>query len=221
MTFPILWGGPQIQRAPSIIENRQSLATPINQHFVEWFSGDVLDSIWTEVDTIGSGTFAMVDADNGGFNVISDGTSNASSMIQFNDINHYDATALIINYVLSTSKVTSGNGSAGFLNSGLCAPNHQVSAGTQSSIDSSNFSMRSSDGTRTGVTLGVTHDTNFHHYKIELTSAIIKVWFDGDLKVAKTTNRPTNDLQPLVHAQNIGVTTGMTTAIGYLEALNT
>ncbi len=45
----------------SIYEAKQALTTVQKQRFVEWFSGDALDSIWTQTNSVGTGTFGMQD----------------------------------------------------------------------------------------------------------------------------------------------------------------
>ena len=73
----------------SLYESFQALTSIQVSHFVEWFSGDTLDSIWTQSNHSGVGTFAMADEVDGGFKLSCGASSGNNSTINFNDKRHY------------------------------------------------------------------------------------------------------------------------------------
>ena len=62
---------------------------------VEWFDGDDVKSYWTKYDRAGTGTHAMSDVVDEGFQYTTDTTTNDSGGIDFNSISHYSPTGSV------------------------------------------------------------------------------------------------------------------------------
>ena len=209
-----------VQGAPSLIENRQSLSNPIKQHFVEWFSGDALASIWTIGDS-GSGSSAMVDAIDEGFSMITEASLNRSRGLEFNDIRHYSNTG---SKVIHNSRLVTGTAIIAMAN-GLANQwgfnQDFFYIGADTGEDSSNFGLRTADGSTISQTsLGVSLDTNWHNFTGELKSSSSSAWLDGKFATVKTTNLPTLALMPHILVQTLN-TAAKEARIRYLEAFNT
>ena len=108
MSFPVMWGRSQIQGAPSLIENQQQFGEEIPQHFVEWFSGDALDTIWTKTIT-STGTIVMADTVDGGVINTTAATTADANQYCFNGIQHYSKVGNVMITVFKyTDNMTDG-----------------------------------------------------------------------------------------------------------------
>lgn len=208
-----------VERFASLYESFQALTSVQVSHFVEWFSGDALDSIWTQNAAVGI-AFNMVDEIDGGLELIGTAT-NTTGSINFNDKRHYAHDGSIIigvfRGVTSTANtiIKFGLASGGFIGNDYAVVEYFATT-------EANFNLETKDGTTISQTSsGVTRDTSFHSHKIECASANIKLTIDGVLKVTKTTNRPTTALQPLLFLDNNNTGSGKAGRITYLEAFNT
>ncbi len=198
MSFPVMWGGPQIQGAPSLIENQQPFGQQIPQHFVEWFSGDALDTIWNQLDTQGSATFAMVDAIDEGFSITCGAGLNDSSQINFNGINHYDPSGLEnIAWVRSMSIVQQE------IDHGLreTLTGHRITFSQKN--NSSTFTRTTTNGGSDNIqNSSKTSDTLWHKYRFKLDSISARFYIDDDFENVHTTQLPTDGLQPRFRVAN-------------------
>ncbi len=69
-------------------------------HFIEYFDGDVLDSIWQQNSIIGTGTFAMFDTEDEGFSLSVDAINpQLSSITASNSLQHFDPANSILESV--------------------------------------------------------------------------------------------------------------------------
>ena len=217
----VVWMGglSVIERFTSLYESFQALTSVQVSHFVEWFSGSVLDSIWTTSFSSGSG--AMDDSIDGGYSITTSGTSD--NHIEFNDKRHYSATSAIIIGVTKVTNFVDNHNSffVGF--HGAADINTQSSIAGQASNVSSFYVLDTADATtRSRTNSDIAEDTNFHVHKIELTASNNKYTIDGVLKVTKTTNLPTTKLQPFFQVQRVGAPANEFSGnIRYLEAFNT
>ncbi len=211
---------PPILEFASLYESFQALTSIQVSHFVEWFSGSVLDSIWTTASVVGSPVFAMDDAIDGGFKITSATTTNELGAIAFNNKRHYDFESAVCIGVTKTDATNQRAVIVGF--AGLVANSNIDDAfgGIESLFSTTKFVCISADATTESATAtDVDLDTDFHVNKIELNSTQVLYTLDGVLKVTKTTNRPTVKLQPIFLCQRQGA--DMTGSIRYLEAFNT
>ena len=196
------YGGATSQIHRSMYENISSagFAEEQMQHFVEWFSGDALDSIWTlTTGTIGSaGSGAMSDAVNGGYVLTSaSGDAVSGDVIGFNNIQHYSETGSVIQgviqYVTGTAQqltkivLTSDSTTWDALHYG------------QIKMDSSgdDFFLTTRGGSTTNSTnMSVTRDTNPHLIKVKLQSSSVLGYEGNILRAVNTANLPSVTLEP-------------------------
>jgi len=209
------------QEAPefaSLYEAFNPLTTIAKTHFIEWFSGDDLDTIWTKVDGAGTGVFSMQDTIDEGFEIQTGALINNHSYINFNSIRHYAHDASILISISRITNLTSSVEQSGFQDTnsfGHFAIMQNDSAATP------NFELNTKDGTTGSVQQGsVARDTSFHVKKLENTSTSNIMTIDGILDVTKTNNRPGVRLQPIVRAFT-RTTAAKEVRVRYLEAYNT
>ena len=204
----------------SMYESRSELTVIQKQHFVEWFSGSALDSIWNFTNVTGTGSGAMSDAVDGGYVITSGGTTGDRQQINFNDKRQYSQTGSVIIGICQRISATSAQTKFGLFNTGLTDADLNR-AYVENSTSQSYYRLLTGDGsTASGTVTDITPDEITRSHKIECGSANIKLTIDGVLKVTKTTNRPAAILQPVYHSRCIA--TGARTArITYCEAYNT
>jgi hypothetical protein len=207
----------------SMYESFNPLTTVNKQHFVDWFTGKQLSSIWTTHDISGAGTFEMADDVDGGFKIITNTGSTAKNSINFGDIRQYSPTA---SEVIFIAKRITDSGINGQWNIGLSYgnsnyPSHSIvvtnyPADTYyslSSTASSGVSRSSNTGTSTPV------DTAWHSHRLTNGSSDLKLTIDGVLEVTRTAHRPIHNMQPLVQVYSVSLASEM--RIRYFEAYNT
>jgi hypothetical protein len=190
------------------------------QHFVEWFSGAALDSIWTETQILGGGSGAMDDIVNGGYKLTNATGGSQWTGIGFNGINHYDRTA---SKFVSTFRRNTTSTVA------ICGLKEVASDGTNwnmvamiSDTAGSFFELRSGTGSTTSDSATtVSLDTNYHKFASELRSASMLGFVDDTLEVLKTDNLPAADLEPLFTVFSIDTSVERTGNILQYEAFNT
>ena len=187
-------------------------------HFVEWFSGDDIDSIWTKNNVAGTNTFQMADAVDGGFEIITDSASSSDrGSINFNDIRHYSTNIIMV----AVMKI-------------ITAANRGAEVGVSDNDRLNSNSMSFNDATANSFTLfktikattsstvntSLTPNENEHVYREELTSTAAIGHIDGILEATKTNDLPTVVMQPLFFVRNFA-SNKATVRIRYYEAYNT
>lgn len=162
-------------------------------HFVEYFDGDVLDSIWEQNNIIGTGTFAMVDAQGEGFSLAVDAINpQLSSITASNSLQHFDPADSIIESVQRRSSAQGtvqwglGNRTDGDLGNTLdqSATFQEVSTQTFMRLSTINGLNQ------TTVNTSIAVNTNFHHTIIDLSATNVKGIIDGILEGTITTDLP-------------------------------
>ena len=207
----------------SLYESFQELTSVQVSHFVEWFSGDALDSIWTDGGTGGSNS--MEDVIDGGLLIATSTTNNSYQHINFNDKRHYDYQDSIF---ISTMKV---NASTAAFYSGFCRTVSSIGSlvfGTGTDYmalgrgESGNYLIQTADGTTASSTTGsVASDTNYHSFKGVMGASNNLFFLDGVLEVTKTTNLCSVDgLQPF-HAIRTGTAAVRSMNVLFTETFNT
>jgi len=206
----------------SLYESFQDLTVLQKQHFIEWFSGDALDTIWTQTNITGTGTFAMVDAIDEGFSIRTDSIADAMSEINFNNKRHYKHDASIIIMVAKNNRLVSGDNRLGLAGDiGINSPLNTAYVVTHST-GTQNFQLSTKDATTASLQdSSVAPDALFHVFKIECGSVDIKLTIEGVLEVTKTTNRPTAKMQPALFVSTGGAGGVNEGRLRYLEAFNT
>ena len=202
----------------SMYESFADLTTVNKQHFVEWFSGSALDSIWTKTDISGTGTFAMVDAVDEGFSLTCGGAGGESA-INFNDKRQYSQTASVIIGIVKGNNTTGSfklelQNNKSFSDTG--GVSHFVGYEFHTSV--TNFALRSSDNSVISRTESdIARDNSWHTASLTLTSGNCNLAIDGVSKVDKTTNLPADKLQPRLWSGS----SAQEARIRYCEAYNT
>jgi hypothetical protein len=191
----------------SMYESRSALTTVQKQHFVEWFSGSALDSIWTKV---GSDTTQMEDTVDGGYSI--DGDTDTG--IYFNDKRQYAHNGS--EFIIVTKRVGTGGVITGFSDGNSYTTVRNEAGSYNNSSNTYYQAMTSDTSTQSTLDTDVTVDTTWRTHKGVLGEEDFKLYIDGVLKVTKTTNLPIAKMQPM----NIAFSSG-TCHLRYFEAYNT
>jgi len=222
-------------RFPSMYEVFNPLTNLNRQHFVEWFSGSVLDSIWVITNNAGgTGSSGMVDEVDGGFSVTSDTGAFQGTELSFgggvgagnalHKVFDFDASVMLFVMKWDTDST--------LVNASGCGLHSEVrgdGAGNNAAImeydnKSSFFRLRTINnaGSQTNTATSLLTDTNFHLHKIETKASSVDLTIDGATAVTSTTNLPTIGMQPNFGGQKLtGTGTANTYQIRYVEAFNT
>ncbi len=192
---------------------------PPDAHFVEHFDGDLLcTDRWNQNCFIGSNTFVMSDAVDGGFSIIAASGSPNIGVICFNNVRTFSPTASTIIFVIRGESTVSSNMAAGFDNNlQSCVSNDHAWAGFTTA--SCNFALRTANTcTITNTDLLTAKDTCYHVYKLHLQACDIDAYFDEACVTATaTTNLPNNDQNPVFYSQTV-TSAAKTGHILYMEA---
>ena len=191
------------------------------QHFVEWFSGKQLPSYWTLYSPVGSATYGMNNEVDGGMYLSATTSANSAHNIHFNDKRQYSPTGSVVNTVMRINQTDTGNYYAWI---GLGYTSNVNSAVVGRSTGSTHFGLRTYDSTGYGgwAYSDISLNTAWHHNKIENRTADTLLSIDGVLKVTKTTNKSTANMQPEIFAQAIYSPVSSTKIdCRYYEAYNT
>jgi len=200
-----------------------SKATLPKTHFVEWFSGDEIDSIWNLNNENGTGSGVMVNEINEGFQVQSGGNNNNSTSFNFNNIRHYSETGCVC--IAIAKRHLSGVDSEyfiGFMNNSVTF--YSVGA-DQAVLDSQNSAsfmrLTTSNGSSTRTNTTIVPDNIFHLLKVECLASNIEGSIDGTLEATNGGSTvPNLRLQPVITARARSANAAQT-RIRYYEAYNT
>jgi hypothetical protein len=205
----------------SMYESFNPLTTVNKQHFVEWFSGSALDSIWT-VNISGSGSATMQDVVNGGLRILFSTGTNNSTDIDFGDKRQYAHDGSVFISVCATNMdYTQTNH---FCDIGFTSPTFRSSTRNVAinyHTGETFIRVRSNSGATSYSDTSVTADNTKRVVKLELDGTDIKAHIDGVLEVTKTTNLPDTKMQPFAQAWHGtgGVASGID--VNYMECYNT
>ncbi len=190
-------------------------------HFIDWLSGDVLDSVWSINNNGSGGTSNMVDEIGQGFNITTLAGLNDGLNINFTPFRQYKFDAAICIGVTRAVEATEGLVFIGFHNGegGGTVTFAQVG---KESVVSSNFVLQTQDagGAITTVASSIPHNTDFHRHQIELLDTNALYTLDGILEATSTATLPTSKMSPQFRGVN------RTAAVRsfrykYIEAYNT
>ena len=208
----------------SLYESFQALTSVQVSHFVEWFSGSDISSIWTKRNISGSGTFAMDDSIDGGFKILSGSGGDNESGIDFNNKRHYDADGCVILSVIKPTLVASKSRMVGLKNDTTLFYSVPDKAGYWVGASGANTSLYTADGTTLTITnTSLTSSSSSQSVKIQLNGTNARLWVDGVLEVTTTTTIPRSGqkLMPFHYVATGGGGGIATTQISYLECYNT
>jgi len=222
----VTFSNPFLHRAVDVFDSLEQSLEPSTTvvpktHFVEWFSGSALDSIWTIINLNGSGgSSGMSDTIDGGFFLTTQTTAAHLKAITCNDIKHYAHDSSVFIGIIKTTSTAGQTAFTGCVADDAFS-NSFALIGQDTGQSTTDFVIRTDDGSAESSTAATfALDTIFHNHKVELTSSNNLYTIDGGLEVTKTSNRPTTSLQPLGEVQRLSG--GARTAhIRYLEAYST
>jgi len=207
---------------PSVYEMFvEDLTTVRKQHFWEYFSGATLNSRWTVVN----GTAVPKDEADGGVILSTLVQNHANTRVAFNDIKPFahDGSVVIGNFKQTDNLSTSYTymGLTDNSNVGATANDNASIALHEAVFTNAKYVLRTGDGTTsTGTDTDIAEDTDWHNHKITLSSSNVINSIDGVTKATKTTNRPTQNLQPIMYAGTSNAQVHQA-QIRYMECYNT
>jgi len=218
----------------SVYEITNPLTTVAKQHFVDWFSGNTLDPLWTNTNT-NSGSTAMVNAIDGGIK-LQTGTTNASYVqMDFGNKRQFNRVGCNIVWVFKAGVPSNATANTGWNQLGIGSANGNsgsiffVTAGVHSGSTAHQFALRTmrSESFST-VDTTMANDDKWHTTKVNnasdgtATGGSATLWIDGILRATCSTNLQSSALmQPIAYLGygNDGV--NKTLDINYCEAWNT
>ena len=203
-------------------ESFNDLTTVNKQHFVEWFTGNTLRTdTWNKDNSDAGYTIEMDNSVDGGLKMINNASHTNAAKLDFDLIRQYSPTASTVIYVGKT--VTSSGGTIIGLGNDYRQDNAYKTTAVQWDAGNSGGTVYilSGDGTaQSATTTGISRDANLHVYKLGLTSTALTCSVDGVAGTSKTSNRPSNKMQPLLSVYSYsGNTTQLN--INYYEVYNT
>ena len=202
----------------SVYEMTNPLTTVRKQHFWDWFSGDSLNSRWTQRNISGTGTFAMYDTVDGGVRVLTQAAASSNVSLDFNDKQQYSHNSSVIIY---QGRRTDSSTRASFGLTGTAGVRATNFVDYVDDTSNTYKGIRSADGstiseTASTTAVGFVLETT----KLVLGSSDITLTINGVDTTVKSTNLPTAKLQPSVDAlTRDGSANGL--SVVYCEAYNT
>ena len=203
---------------PSVYEMFTPIGTIPKQHFWEWFSGDSLNSRWTNHGS-SSPTYVMNDAVDGGLRLTSSGVGNA--ILGFNNRTQFDVGQCTF---IAIFRRNSSNqyATAGIRNS---PPSSGNAVYMLMDTGASNIQLLNNGGSPTTTVTTTPIHTNWTTVKIENDRAntTIKLSLDGVLagNGTSTTNISSSAGQPVIATLPSSGSATTTCDVRYIEAYNT
>lgn len=207
----------------SFYELFNPLSTVGKSRYVCQFDGNALSPEWTKQDVTGTGSGAMADSIDGGFQVTSGATSGNETDYGFNNARQFNNTSSTLIAVIQALSNTSSVSYVGFgSNTGLAynANNNSIAFAVCDSANV-NFSLRTADQLTNSedTSSGVAIDTSWHTHELVLGASNVKYYIDGSLKITKSSNLPNFIVEPIFGVKTT-TSSAKTTGIKYLEAFN-
>jgi len=188
------------------------------QKFWDFFDGDSLRSWWTEADGAGTGSGAMADEVDGGYQLTTGTSDNNWRRLTFDDLaRHYEPTGSVF-IIICNRDSTLSRFFAGLINPKNAA-NQTILV--DNDTDNTFYELATVDGSTTNaVATSVTVDTTVRKHFGILNAASAKLSIDDTLEAISTSNLPTVKLQPIFAVQT-RTTAARTGNIRRYEAYNT
>jgi hypothetical protein len=203
-------------------ESFNPLTTVNKQHFVEWFSGSALDSIWTTHTFNTAPTHQMADSVDGGFEIVTAATNNTGGVITFNDVaRQYSETGSVF---LSVSQIDEASCESfqGFIKDHKSFNNFRNQATLSNiNVEATMFthSSNASADTQTATTVApITASPVLT--KIECKASSIEFSINNTLEATVTGTLPVVPMQPRFSVRALSAATH-TGRISYMECYNT
>lgn len=204
----------------SIYDQLNASGTIAKQRFVETFSGDALDTDRWHTGNSTGGTVTMADSVDGGIKIDTGGTQ-VRTEINFNNKRNFDSQASGCIWVAKTGQTTNTELLFGLADNNATASG-DVAFVEQHTSNSSNWRLNESFSQ--WVDTSLTIDTNFHVFKLLLSSSNVTLSIDGILSgtgfATSSAGVNADKLQPELHLHDLSATTN-TAQVRYCEAFNT
>ena len=193
------------------------------QRVVERFDGDALDERWTTVDIVGTGSFAMVDIVDEGFQITTGANSLDRSTIWFNDIRHYDFNASRIIFVCRNVVTTTRGWRSGFsrTNDPIGVTDHRAVIEDDTVTGGGVLRLLAGNATSSALAnMTTSQNIVFHKYSVETKASSIQGKVDNILEATISSTLPTASMQPVFEVITRAAAT-RELRIRYCEAYNT
>jgi len=200
---------------PSMYESFVAFPSILKQHFVEWFSGSVLDSFWTQSNITGVGIFEMADEIDGGFELTTGAGGADNSLIEFNDRRHYDVGQCEYITVWRATEILNNVVHAGLFNNPVGG-----TGAVYQEMNDAGFNNFTAVSNAAQVEGSVPNDNVFHLFRCESTPTNALFSIDGLLDITGAAT-PTNNGQPVFRIRAAGGLGSRQGQIRYFEAFNT
>jgi len=193
------------------------------QHFIENFDGDVLNERWATLDGAGTGSDAMNDAIDGGYQLITGSANFSRRNMWFNGINQFDQDACVSIWVFSVPVVADTR-----LILGMGDDDDNVNAGNScAGIDYDDaftnkkaFRSQNAGGASSTAYDTVLTDNEIIKVETHYNGTSMFHFKNGLLVVTKTTTYPDAKFEPRVRPMN-RVASAKSFNLLYCEAYNT
>jgi hypothetical protein len=191
------------------------------QHFIEWFSGKQIPSYWTLTQIVATCTATMNDSVDGGLLFQTDsGSGSPSASLTFNNKRQYTATGFKFFSVCKKGSDNNIGIKCGMGSSTSVNPDHHafMVEGTLASYKT----LATKDGsTASESASSASLSQDPFAYNIEGTSTNVTLGINNTLDITKTSNRPTDALQPFLYIQSRSTAAVKDYSIRYVECYNT
>lgn len=203
------------------IESDRSVASL--SRFVEWFSGDNLDSVWDQNSLFGAPTFGMVDDINQGFFIANGAVDPTQGSIitgnterQFSFLNCRMES--VQRRVLANGTIRVGLSSRTDGDLGNTPTDSMVVDDTTNTTFKRLVTTENVSTTATNTSIPI--DTNFFRAVQELKPTFATLRINGETEATITTNLPLLKMHAGMRHNNVGVNAGES-RIRFMEVLNT
>jgi len=190
-----------------------------NQRFVDRFGGNGLDERWLLTVLRGTGSGAMADAIDEGFNLLADGGSSFNkTKISFGGNRQYSNTGAVMIGIWRNLEVDDIVSKMALINISTDGANTNFVQTQGAAV----FNIVTDDGTTSSSTNGSAYnELVFNLFKIEITPTTGTLIANGILEVTHTTNLPTARLEPTFQVNAQVPVTPRNMRVRYAEAYNT
>lgn len=195
-----------------------ALTSVLPQHFVYYFSGKDIASIWTKFNIVGTNTFAIQDAAGEGLRITLDGGVASHAAIYLNNKRQFIHNSSVIIGIVKTANLTGSTQQFGFSDTAnILSVTNEATCGMDGIGALINLTTK--DGTTESATNSDQNtNANLIGIKIECGASDVKLYLNGVLKITKTTNPPSAKMQPFMSTRSSNANTGDILSV---EAYNT
>ena len=215
--------GSEVKNLKSFYELINPLTTNNKQRFIEWFSGNSLNTDrWTTYVFNSAPTFQMGDSVNGGFEIVTAASNNTGGGITFNNIARQYSKSGAVFICISQIDEASGETFQGLIYTHTTFNlfrNQTTISNINTEATMFTHTSDASADTQTATTQApITGSPAL--FKIETKSSSVEFNINGVLDVTTTSTLPAEDMQPRFSVRALSAATH-TGRIRYMECYNT